>query len=412
MNLPLTRRNLVAFTRWREEQDPGRRQSWERVCGLHPDEVRALEALDANLLACGPVTSWWVENAGYRDGIGGLHLRSGLAEHLCHGLAVDEHALPELVRVCGVHDGWPARRLENGLRAYLGLAEPAREKVKAGASFSAECMRIGGADETTPKWSRDAIAGRHRKETGMVAESNGHAAGAKMAGVREELKKLDLSQPVPNSVKRDLAKQFDCSDATVSTQVSVLRRELGIAAPDRSSWSREREKFPAEEDETATHGELERMREERGETARMLAEVRQECDRLRAARGPDPEAERLRANVEALKEEVQDADQRREASDRALALRDNELEAARAQRDEAIRERDAAKGLAERRAAQIETLKKTQPRRYVPGSLTTAGQLNAVRLAAGEALSLSHEGLGVRITLFRLALEILELATR
>lgn len=120
--LPLTRRALSAWGRWREKSGLDRR-NWERACELTDPEVRALEQLRENAAKCGKPSTWFEHS----DTHGPRADRKKIAQ-LVAGLQLREADLPAFVALWPLMHPGQETWLETGIRKHL---EPQWKQARA-----------------------------------------------------------------------------------------------------------------------------------------------------------------------------------------------------------------------------------------------------------------------------------------
>lgn len=201
--LPLTRRALCAWKRWREAAERERPQV-ARWAGLGPTEVAGLERLTANWSTLPP------------GGISVSYSKRGLQpdtrrlEDLLQGLAVTDEVAPLLPRAL------EAPAVYHGIiAAAITRHTPGREEPMDEATAPPE--ESEELEETPP------ASGNGKQPPGPTAKER-LAALITARGV-------DLTRPVPHEQQRQWAEALDTTRSTITGYLSALRTAAGIQAP-------------------------------------------------------------------------------------------------------------------------------------------------------------------------------------
>lgn len=202
--LPLTRRALAAFTRWRKATD---REAVARWCGLAEGEVAALERLDANLGAIGDWRGWLAP---------GWTMRAGFAHRLLAGLDVPADLRPALARALG-----PATWAE---KIALGKALEAPPEPRMPARVR-ERPRRHAMEEHSFAVTTETLPPPVTPERGPTMRAQIEAAITARG--------LDLAGPVPDTVRREIAAEVGSTNGSVGAVIGKLRKARGLTSPTR-----------------------------------------------------------------------------------------------------------------------------------------------------------------------------------
>lgn len=185
----LTRQALSHWARWSTSGDHQRLHLRGLIGKADPD---ALEQLERNIRDLGPRQTWFTSR---------LSMKAGLPDGLIRGLTMDSRVLPALLKILDLHCA-AEEKLEKALRTMERVEiinRPAASPVAAAPQAINE--RTKGEDMSAMK---------ERVQKAL------------------QERKVDLREPVPEAMKRQIAEVLEVHSSTVNRYVVDLRRETEI----------------------------------------------------------------------------------------------------------------------------------------------------------------------------------------